>query len=336
MRFIRFIVTGFLGCLAAGVLAAAAPPDLERALNAQEEVVLERPGDARAFNDLGNLRLLAGDREGALTAYERAVELDPTLVSAHFNLGLLRQERGELGDAVEQYREVLDLVPDHAWAHFQLGMIAERRDQDRRALRHFVTAFRLDPRLTFDDVNPQIIDSDLVTEALLLLDEEDVSARQAPRSYEEGSRIASLLLPAAPETATTESERLAEEKETEATSAMGSDDDEIERLGLEERSPTEIEPRRERPTDPTSDAAADATPEGAERSRRLTREDLPENSSVGEATPLSGRTRTRRATPSRDLQERLRERYRQSRSGSSPAGTASTGRTGTRVEPDRR
>jgi len=79
---------------------AAAPPNLERALEAQRSLVEKQPANSSARVDLGNLLLLGGDTAGAEAAYRKAVELDPTKVAAHFNLGLLLQRNGENSHAL--------------------------------------------------------------------------------------------------------------------------------------------------------------------------------------------------------------------------------------------
>lgn len=180
-------------------VAAVPPPTITRALAAQEELVAKNPGDARAYNDYGNLLFLAGREDRARAAYEQAVELNPELLSARYNLALLMEQQNDLRAAVEQLTAIVKAAPKHAWTHYQLGRIAERRDRRRDAVRHYANAFRLDARLTFPDVNPSIIDSELVTEALLEVPEDVRVPVETPRIYEDPSRITGLLLPAFPE-----------------------------------------------------------------------------------------------------------------------------------------
>jgi hypothetical protein len=174
---------------------AARPSNLPRAIAAQEEILATRPADAQAHNDYGNLMLLAGAEDVAENAYRRAVELDPGLVSARYNLALLLEQRGALKEALGQLEAVLELRPRHAWAHYQSGRIAERQGRDRVAVAAYAEAFRLDAGLSFPEVNPQVLDSELVTQALLKTRPDVRGASEAPRIYEEPTRIASLLLP---------------------------------------------------------------------------------------------------------------------------------------------
>ena len=191
----------FAGALVAAGLAASLalpPPNVERAVAAQRALVAQEETAAR-YNDLGNLLLLADDAEGALAAYERALELDETLVSAHYNLGLLLQQRGRERNALRHFREVVELSPEHAQAWFQIGVLHEAGGAEGPAVRAYSRAYLLDPRLSFSDVNPQVLDSRLTTRALLEAQEGLSTAAEAPLAYAEPRRIAGLLLPALPE-----------------------------------------------------------------------------------------------------------------------------------------
>ena len=123
-------ITALIAVLAALVLtlpagAAQEPRYLEEALTAQQRLVRNRPNDAGALNDLGNLLQLDGDFTSAEEAYRRAVEIDPSLTAALYNLALLLQQNGERKEAKRTLETVLELEPDHGWGHFQLGMILD-------------------------------------------------------------------------------------------------------------------------------------------------------------------------------------------------------------------
>ncbi len=190
------LVLPFAGLLA---LAAAAvpPPNIERALAAQRALAQKEPS-AEVWNDLGNLLQLAGRNEEAREAYEKALERDAKLVSAHYNLGLLQRGAGNERQAVGHFEEVVELEPAHAWGWFQLGALREARGAGKAAVDAYARAYALDARLSFGDVNPQVIDSKLTTEALLRAQKVRPPAAEAPRVYEDPRHIAKLLLPQPP------------------------------------------------------------------------------------------------------------------------------------------
>lgn len=174
---------------------AAAPPNLAKAIEEQRRLTQERPDDPGVWNDLGNLFGLARRQAEAEEAYRKAVELDPKRVSALFNLGLLEQQQGRSNEALEHFRKVVEIEPGHAWAHYQIGAIDEKRGDKTHAIKAYAEAFALDPQLAFPAVNPQLVESQLVTQALLVAYREGPGTPGVPKQYEEPGRIADLLVP---------------------------------------------------------------------------------------------------------------------------------------------
>ncbi len=185
-----------LACGAVAVVAAFAtvPPNLGKAIDEQRRLVSERPRDAAVFNDLGNLLVLAGRPAEAEEAYRKAVELAPDRVSSLFNLALLEQQRGAAREAYRLYRRVLEAQPQHAWAWYQVGALHERWKQDDRAVAAYAAALRIDPQLAFPEVNPQVVENRLLTQAMLRAYQQSETAPQAPAMYEEPGRIIGLLV----------------------------------------------------------------------------------------------------------------------------------------------
>lgn len=173
---------------------AGTPVNLKTAIDNQRALAADRPSDAAAQNDLGNLLVLDGDLAGAEQAYRHAIELDPRRLTAHFNLGLLQQQRGESRAAMQSFRRVLEIDGRHAWAHYQIGMVYQSWNVDDAAVRAYARAFALDPRLAQASFNPQLIDNPLATRAVLLAFRDHSSEVQAPTRFEERERIARLLI----------------------------------------------------------------------------------------------------------------------------------------------
>jgi hypothetical protein len=198
LRRTSWLITAALVVLAAIAAVAAAPPNLAKTIEAQRRLTTERPNDAGVFNDLGNLLLLVPQPAEAEAAYRRALELDPNRVSALFNLGLLLQQRGERRDALQLYQQAVKAEPRHAWAQYQMGAIYESLGQESKAIDAYAHAFAIDPQLAFPEVNPHIVENKLVTEAMLRAYRSDFAPPQAPKIYDDPSRIAALLVPPPP------------------------------------------------------------------------------------------------------------------------------------------
>jgi hypothetical protein len=173
---------------------AATPPTLLRAIETQRALAARAPADAAMQVDLGNLLLLAGNPVEAEGAYRRALELDPQSVIAHYDLGLLLQQQGRLRQALREFRRVIELDSRHAWAHYQVGTLLEGWRLDALAVRAYGRAFALDPRLRFPDVNPQVIDNRLLTEAMLRGYREYLPEVTPAMTFEQPRRITALLL----------------------------------------------------------------------------------------------------------------------------------------------
>ncbi|MBZ0113727.1 MAG: tetratricopeptide repeat protein [Thermoanaerobaculia bacterium] len=315
----NILTSTLLGFVAMTSAMASNPPEnVQLAIDQQRVLIAATPHQANAHNDLGNLLLLTGDVDAAEAEYREATRLDDRLISAHFNLGLLLAQRGQLDQATEEFERVVEQDDEHAWAYFQLGRLHELAGRERRALEAYTRSFRLDPALTFADVNPQILDSQLTTRALLGLDAGKASAQEAPRVYEDPYRIATLLLPKLP---------------TEDTRAASQEvDDDEARASREYAQPGTLQ----------DDESSQSTPrpqsdQGKRATTTLSSGDLDRGSRLGEADPLAADTR--RPAPQRDAR-----RLPPSASGRDtgvPSGhiganspRRSTGQVGTRLVPN--
>jgi tetratricopeptide (TPR) repeat protein len=174
------------------------PPHLGTALAEQRSLTRQRPNDAGAWNDLGNLLVLLGAFDEAESAYDAALGIAPSSTTTRFNLALLHQQRGDLEDAIADYRLLLESDPGNARAQYQLGAAYESRGQRQLAVDRYAAAFTLDPELLFAETNPHIIENGLVTESLIHARRSRRAGPQVPRTYDEAGRITAILVPAPP------------------------------------------------------------------------------------------------------------------------------------------
>lgn len=189
---------------------AAEPPNLAEALATQQQLAADTP-TPQILTDLGNLLVMAGRVSEAESTYRRVMAMDPGHVGAPFNLGLVMQYRGDTELAFGLFEQVIALEPAHAWAHYQLGVIHEASGERRAAIDAYAKALAHDPQLYFADVNPQIVDNDLVTEALLQAAKLRQPSRLAPMSFSRPREITRLLL-ALPQTEAETAEGEAEDE----------------------------------------------------------------------------------------------------------------------------
>ncbi len=292
--------------------ASTHDPGLERALAAQRALVEDHAPSAVAYNDLGNLLLLADRVSEAESAYMRAIELDSTQATARFNLAVLLMQRGESQQAVEHLEAVLAVDPEHAWANYQLGILLEARGDRSRAIKSYAQAFASDHSLTFAENNPHIIDNKLTTQALLRAQAyiESGTSVQVPRQYGEGRRIKALML------------GMDEDRLADPDSEVGSD----EEMSVQETSSRaggtadDEDYARGTSDDESGREEAFRVADDASDTRVLSSEDLDASDRTGEATGGA-------AAPPRGPGS-VFNRYRPPRSGST-----ATGGTGTQRNP---
>lgn len=133
------------------------------------EAVKADRDSAELHNRLGALLVDKGFPKDAEKEFRRAVWADERFYPAWYNIALARQARGDEWGAMRALRQTLDVKPGHAAAHFQLALMLEKRGRTSEALDHYVEAYRINEALLDVSVNPLILDSDLVDQALILL-----------------------------------------------------------------------------------------------------------------------------------------------------------------------
>jgi hypothetical protein len=261
---------------------AASTPNLKEAIQAQQLRLLENPNDAQAHNDLGNLWLLAQSPERAEESYREALVHDPSISSARYNLALLLQEQGKTGKALDQLKTAREQDPTNAWVHYQIGAILDAQGDTSRAVRSYARAFALDPQLAFPEVNPQVIDNQHLTRALLIAYDETETSPEATYLYENPGRIAAVMVHEE------ESERLGDDPdENVLTTDQGEGDD--------SRTATEMmidrSARGGSGTVPSSAVRGGGSTDPTTAGQRVLRsEDLERGRSVNQASPGDRRT----------------------------------------------
>ena len=125
------------------------------------------PHAASVHNDLGAALLEKGFPKDAEVEFERAVDNDKNLYAAWYNLGLVRESRGDFTGARFAYGRTVHYKPGHANALFQLGLMAEKTGDPAGAIDYYAKAFQINHQLLDVHVNPRILDSQLVGEALI-------------------------------------------------------------------------------------------------------------------------------------------------------------------------
>lgn len=110
------------------------------------DTVAQRPGNAPAHNNYGNILAQRGQFEDALVQYQEAIRLQPDYIDAHFDAGNALAKLGRYPEAIAEYEEALrgnHALPDVETA---LGIALDNVGRGDEAIAHYEQALRLDPR----------------------------------------------------------------------------------------------------------------------------------------------------------------------------------------------
>lgn len=111
--------------------------DLQAAQMWLERAVARDPSRADAYNDLGQVKTLLGDRMGAEAAFQRAFEAAPGQIESLLNLGRLYAEEGHVALARAALERALTVAPRSVILQMNLGVLSLREGQDDDAASWF-------------------------------------------------------------------------------------------------------------------------------------------------------------------------------------------------------
>lgn len=117
------------------------------------DVVARRPGNARAYEQLGTALVVAGKLREAIAEYRNAVRADPEFVSAHANLANALSQTGQFQEAVEHYLIVRQLDPYQVNAHINLGHALDMLGRTEESIEAYRDAARVDRK----HAEPQVL-----------------------------------------------------------------------------------------------------------------------------------------------------------------------------------
>src|SRR5579884_2953053 len=103
------------------------------------------PDDASAYNNLGGVLSLMGDRAAAERAFAEAIHLRPFYPMARDNWGLVLLQDGKVAAAIEQFQTAVAEEPAYPAAHLNLAVALERKGDLAGAQTELRRAQRLAP-----------------------------------------------------------------------------------------------------------------------------------------------------------------------------------------------
>jgi protein O-mannosyl-transferase len=133
------VIVGALSCL-----TIRRNVDYQDAVRMWNDVLAQRPNNARAYVSLGSALGMAGRQTEALEAYGQALRLDPLLQAAQANAGRTLAKLGRYEEAVVEYGKALERDPSDIQVRYSLGIALEATGRFDEALERHREVLRVD------------------------------------------------------------------------------------------------------------------------------------------------------------------------------------------------
>ena len=118
----------------------------EAVANFQKAIEVESDPDfADAYNNLANLLAAQNRQAEAIEHYQKAIRINPDFAEARCGLADLLAAQGRLDEAIGQYQKVVQIKPDYTAAHYNLGVVLARLARLDEAAAHFRKVIQLSP-----------------------------------------------------------------------------------------------------------------------------------------------------------------------------------------------
>jgi Flp pilus assembly protein TadD len=115
------------------------------AITELRQVVMLRPNDANARNDLGFALKKSGDPKAATSEYIQAIRLNPRMAVAHNNLANLLYASKQYSAAIDHYRAALEIQPNNVDARMNMATALDVIGKSDDAILEYQQAIRLRP-----------------------------------------------------------------------------------------------------------------------------------------------------------------------------------------------
>ena len=126
-------------------LSLKATGDLAQALAVAKRATEAAPGDARAWDALGQTALDVSQPAAAITALKQALTIDPELPTAHNGLAIALAQTGDVAGAEAEFREAVRILPNYSEPHGNLASLLSWKQNLPEAGYEFELAIRLQP-----------------------------------------------------------------------------------------------------------------------------------------------------------------------------------------------
>ena len=130
--------------------------DLKGAAEEFKKAISLKDDYIEAYNNLGNVYALLGDKASSLKCFERSIAVKPNAV-AYNNIGIAYFETGDYDKAITNYQEAILLDRDYAAAHLNLGNAYYSKGDIENAKISWREVLRIDPSNKMVEENLRIL-----------------------------------------------------------------------------------------------------------------------------------------------------------------------------------
>jgi tetratricopeptide (TPR) repeat protein len=131
-----------------GAATARRNEDYRSALAIWSDTAAKRPGNWRAFTEVGTALTAEGRFTEAISYYQHALQLKPDYAMAYANWGVALGMQGKLSEAIAELQRALQLNPRSVYAHYNLGLVFSKQGHTELAKGQFEQALQVDPTFT--------------------------------------------------------------------------------------------------------------------------------------------------------------------------------------------
>ncbi len=103
------------------------------------------PKQAEVHNNLGNAYVAVDDLALAQGHFRKAIQIDPRDISARNNLALTLAQGGKFHEAERQFRQAIRISPSDSSTHYNLANLFAHQKDYQNAAHHFQAVLKLDP-----------------------------------------------------------------------------------------------------------------------------------------------------------------------------------------------
>ena len=134
-----FILCNIAGASNAGLM------QFDAAIDFFKRSLKVNPGNAEAYNNIGNVLNSKGDPDAALDYFKKALKIKPKFAAVYNNIGNALNAKGDTDAAIGSYKKALKIKPDYAEAYYNKGIALKDKGEQKAAIDSYKRAIKIKP-----------------------------------------------------------------------------------------------------------------------------------------------------------------------------------------------